>query len=156
MTVTFTIESECQNNSLFFWQYPYEQTASLIKQSKSKGGKKVLFDQSTLGRSSQCQNRTLNQVFQTCTNETSIAFTPLKIKINKICLIWKNYAPLIVLLQKVLKLCRSNSFHTFLNYFQTYSCFGVICSSDFLNHYPKCLVVFIFHPLAMTVPLSHS
>lgn len=49
--------------------------------------KKALLDQCIFGRSSQCQSIILNQVFQTCTNETSIAFTPLKIKINKICLI---------------------------------------------------------------------
>ena len=153
--VTFTIASACQKNSLFFFGSTHMYR--LIKQSKSKGKKKALLDQCSLGRSPQCQNITLHQIFQTCTNETSIVFTPLKIKINKICLIRKNGTPLIVLLQKVWKLCRSNSFIHFKNYFQKYSCFGIICSSsDFLDHYPKCLVVFIFHPPAMTVPLSHS
>lgn len=92
---------------------------------------------------------------QTCTNETSVAFTPLKIKINKICLIWKNCASDCIT-SKGVEIMQKQQFHTFLNYFQKLSCSGIICSSGFLNHYPKCLIVFIFHPSANTVTLSHS
>lgn len=52
--------------------------------------KNPLLDQCIPQRSPQCQNRIFKQVFQTCTNETSIAFISLKAEINKICLIWKN------------------------------------------------------------------
>lgn len=43
-------------------------------------GKKTSLDQCALGWRSQCQSVTESQVFQTCTNETSVAFTPMKIK----------------------------------------------------------------------------
>lgn len=52
--------------------------------------KKKSLDQCIPQRSSQCQSRISKQVFQTWTNETSIAFISLKAKINKICLIWRN------------------------------------------------------------------
>lgn len=54
---------------------------------------------------------------------------------------------------KGVEIMQKQQFHTFLNYFQKL-CSGIICSSSgFLSHYPKCLVVFIFHPPAMTVTL---
>lgn len=59
------------------------------KKKKIENKKKSL-DQCIPQRSSLCQNRISKQVFQTWTNETSIAFISLKAKINKICLIWRN------------------------------------------------------------------
>lgn len=86
----------------------------LIKQSKSKGKKSITY-QCSLGRSSQCQNITLYEIFQTCTNETSIVFTPLKAKINMFNL--EERYPFDCVTSKGVEIMQKQQFHTFLKLF---------------------------------------
>ena len=57
---------------------------------------------------------------------------------------------------KGVEIIQKQQFHTFLKVFSEVFMLWDYLFFRLLNHYPKCLVVFIFHPPAMTSPLSHS